>query len=694
MRKKQSPPDGFGLKGVGKQMAKHLARLDIFSLEDLLLHLPLRYQDRTRIEPIRKLLVDHEAVVEGVIQNVSFPKGGRTRLLCELRDETGLICLRFFHVMSYLKDSLKPGSRLRCYSIVRLGHRGFEMVHPEFQVITAGKTIPVEPYFTPIYPATEGLSQYMLRKLTSNALNIMDSQKIFEELLPASLLQSLEFPSLKEALQFVHRPPRKVEMSVLLENKTPPQKRLVFEELLAHRLSLLRVKQEFQSQAAPPLMRESGLLQQFHKNLPFQLTGAQTRVAEEIRKDLRQAYPMLRLVQGDVGSGKTVIAALAMLQAVENGYQAAMMAPTELLAEQHHRVFQKWLQPLGVKLVFLSGNVKAKARKSVLDEIKNGEAQIILGTHALFQQDVEFCSLALAITDEQHRFGVNQRSMFREKGFHANYYPHQLLMTATPIPRTLAMSFYADLDSSVIDELPKGRTPVTTNVITSERRDEVVGRIREACHQGKQVYWVCPLIEESEMIACQAATKTAQELRELLPTFAIGLIHGRMRPDDKEAAMRAFQQGETNVLVATTVIEVGVDVPNASVMIIENAERLGLSQLHQLRGRVGRGAIASHCLLLYQNPLSELSKKRLSVMRETTDGFKIAERDLELRGPGEVLGTRQTGELSFRVADLMRDSDVLSKVHKTAEIMLREHPGVIPDLIGRWLGESSKYGKV
>ena len=693
-QKSSASVPGFKLRGVGKQMAKHLARLDIFSVQDLLFHLPARYQDRTHIEPISRLLPGHEAVIEGVIKNVAVPQRGRTKLLCELKDETGSLYLRFFHVLSFQTDILKVGVRLRCYSSVRLGAKGLEMIHPEFQVITEGKQIPVDQHLTPIYPATEGLSQYMLRKLTMNALAWMETENVFRELLPASLLQAFSFPTLREALQFVHRPPRDAGMPLLLDSKTIPQQRLIFEELLAHRISLLQVKQKFQSQQSASLVKESGLLQQFRENLPFQLTNAQERVASEIKEDLSRSHPMLRLVQGDVGSGKTVIAALAMLQAVENGYQAAMMAPTELLAEQHYRVFKRWLQPLGVNVVFLSGNVKASTRNTVISSIKSGQAQIVLGTHALFQEGVDFSALALVVIDEQHRFGVHQRALFRAKGLQEELFPHQLVMTATPIPRTLAMSFYADLDCSVIDELPPGRTPIMTTVISSSRRDEIVERIREACHQGRQVYWVCPLIDESEVIACQAATTTAQELQELLPELKIGLIHGRMKSQDKELVMHTFQQQETNLLVATTVIEVGVDVPNASVMIIENAERMGLSQLHQLRGRVGRGEIASHCILLYQHPLSELAKQRLSVMRETVDGFKIAQRDLELRGPGEVLGTRQTGELSFRVADLIRDSDVLSHVHKAADIIMHEHSEVIHPLIMRWLGEKGEYGKV
>jgi ATP-dependent DNA helicase RecG len=565
------------------------------------------------------------------------------------------------------------------------------MVHPEFQQIIEGKPLPIDQHLTPIYPATEGLSQYMLRKLSGSALSWMQYEKSFQELLPETLLQSHGFPSIKEALQFIHRPPRDTAMQQLIESKTRPQQRLIFEELLAHRISLLHVKQAFQSQVGLSLKPQASLSQTFLASLPFALTQAQLRVSQEISADLERASPMLRLVQGDVGSGKTVVAALAMLRAVENGYQAAMMAPTELLAEQHYRVFKHWFEPLGLNVVHLAGKVKGRARSAALKAIASGEAQIILGTHALFQTDVTFSNLALVIVDEQHRFGVHQRALFREKGMQANRYPHQLIMTATPIPRTLAMSFYADLDVSVIDELPPGRTPIQTTVAANSRRDEMIARIRDACRQGRQVYWVCPLIEESDVLNCQAATNLAEQLQQILPELSIGLIHGRMHSDDKEAAMQAFQQRNTHLLVATTVIEVGVDVPNASVMIIENAERLGLSQLHQLRGRVGRGSIASHCVLLYQHPLSALAKERLAVMRETTDGFKIAQRDLELRGPGEVLGTRQTGELSFQVADLLRDNAILPAVQQAATLIMRDHPQAVAPLVKRWLGKRDEY---
>lgn len=697
LRVKKSNPNHvplLQLHGVGKQVANHLARLNIFSIEDLLLHLPLRYQDRTCLQSIGGLLPGTEAVVEGIVSAVSHPFRGRTKLLCELKDTTGKLHLRFFHAQLFQKNGLKIGTRLRCYSEVRLGPKGLEMIHPEIQIIT-DKPLPLETHLTPIYPATEGLSQYMLRKLTSNALIYLENQHPFYELLPTALLTAFALPSFKEALQFVHRPPRETNVTQLLKSQTVAQKRLVFEELLAHRVSLLQLKHRFQSQSSMVLPLQANLVDVFIQQLPFALTRAQVRVIQEIQADLCQSQPMLRLVQGDVGSGKTVVAAVAMLQAVENNYQAVMMAPTELLAEQHARVLKQWFSPLGLQVVLLSGNVKAQARASILKAIELGEAQIIVGTHAVFQQAVIFSKLALIVVDEQHRFGVHQRALLREKGLQTQHYPHQLIMTATPIPRTLAMSFYADLDCSTIDELPPGRTPIVTSVIANGRREEVLARIREACLQGRQVYWVCSLIEESDVIASQAAIKTAEQLATLLQNeIKVGLIHGRMPAREKEKIMRAFQFGDIQLLVATTVIEVGVDVPNASVIVIENAERLGLAQLHQLRGRVGRGSAASHCVLLYQSPLSPLAKERLALMRSTTDGFAIAQRDLILRGPGEVLGTRQTGELSFRVADLVRDNELLADVHKAADEMLRAHPSCITSLIQRWIGDREEYGKV
>ncbi|HVE44565.1 MAG TPA: ATP-dependent DNA helicase RecG [Gammaproteobacteria bacterium] len=681
------------LSGVGTQTAKHLDRLGVSTIQDLLLHLPMRYQDRTQIQAIKGLTAGEEVVVEGVLTASTALPSGKTKWLCQLKDGTGTVYLRFFHILPFQIALLKPGVRLRCYGEVRWGAKGLEVMHPEFQVIAEDKPLPVDQHLTPIYPATKGLGQHTLRKLTEQALRWMTHEKEIE-LVPDAVLQALSFPTFHDAVRYIHRPPQGAPIVSLMENETTAQKRLVFEELLAHRISLLLLKKKFQTQLSFPLLREDVLIKKFMETLSFRLTGAQERVMREIRQDLSCDKPMLRLIQGDVGSGKTVIAALAMLQAVENGYQAAMMVPTELLAEQHHRVFKRWLDQLNLKVVFLSGNVKGKSREAALSAIASGEAQLVLGTHALFQEEVVFQKLALLVIDEQHRFGVQQRAFFREKGVYGGLCPHQLMMTATPIPRTLAMSFYADIDCSVIDELPPGRTPVLTSVIASTRRQEVIARVATACAAGRQVYWVCPLIEASDVIACQAVDEISVQLQESLPHIKIGVIHGRIAAAQKEAVMSAFQAGDIQLLVATTVIEVGVDVPNASVMVIENAERLGLSQLHQLRGRVGRGSIESFCLLLYQEPLSHYARERLQVMRETTDGFQIAQRDLELRGPGDVLGTRQTGELSFRIADLLRDGDLLNDVQLTAERLMNEYPEMIEPLLDRWLGEAKAYGKV
>ncbi len=687
-------PPTFKLRGVGPQTAAHLARLNIHSVRDLLLHLPVRYQDRTKIQPMRFVRVGQETVVEGVVRSVGRPPRGKTKVLIELCDDGGFILLRFFHVLTFQKEAMQVGTRLRCYGEVRFGPQGFEMTHPEFQVIRDDDHKAIDQFLTPVYPATDGLSQYMLRKLTGTALSVMRSEQTFNELLPEDVLQLVSLPSLQASIAFVHRPPAETPMMELMEHQTSHQKRMVFEELLAHRLSLLRIKAAFQSHIAAALPANMEWQEKFLASLPFNITHAQQRVVAEISGDMALSKPMLRLVQGDVGSGKTVVAALAMLQAMANGYQTVMMAPTELLAEQHYRNFKNWFEPLGLNVICLTGSIKGRARAAALESVHNGSAHVVLGTHALFQEGVEFAKLALVIIDEQHRFGVQQRAMLRDKGAQAAVHPHQLIMTATPIPRTLSMSFYADLDMSVIDELPPGRTPVTTTVLHNSRRDEVVTRVQDACQQGRQVYWVCPLIEESEVLDCQAATTAAEELQQRLPSLKVALIHGRMKPDEKEKIMRAFKAGETHLLVATTVIEVGVDVPNASVMVIENAERLGLSQLHQLRGRVGRGTAVSHCVLLYQYPLSKLAKERLSVMRETTDGFKIAQRDLELRGPGEVLGTKQTGDLSFHVADLLRDSELLPTVQKAADLIVAHHTDCIEPLIQRWLANKVDYAKV
>ncbi len=682
------------LMGVGKRIAERLTHLGIQYVQDVLFHLPMRYQDRTRIHPIKQLSPGEHVVIEGEIETVATPKIGRTRLFVRLKDQTDRLYLRFFYVNALQRNTLNPGVRIRCFGEVRFGTHGLEMIHPEYRIITKDMLEPVEENLTPIYPTTEGVSQLMLRKLTQQALHMLEQGGLLHDILPETILQSLQFPSLKEALQFVHRPPTHAPIDLLMEGQHVTQKRLVFEELLAHRLSLLNLKKTFQMEQAIAFQKPGKLTEQLKKTLPFQLTNAQKKVINELTEDLCNPHPMLRLVQGDVGSGKTIVAAFAMLQAVESGYQAALLAPTELLAEQHFHTFQTWFSPLDIKVVMLSGQMKTAKRREALQAIAQHEAKIVIGTHAIFQKEVEFAKMALIIVDEQHRFGVEQRALLREKGAQANCFPHQLIMTATPIPRTLAMSVYADLDYSVIDELPPGRKMVNTRVVSNARRDEVFMRIRDACASGRQAYWVCTLIEESEVMQCNAAENTAKELCAMLPELKIGLLHGRMKSQEKEDIMHAFKKGDLHLLVATTVIEVGVDVPNASLMIIDNAERLGLAQLHQLRGRVGRGATESHCLLMYQAPLSGFAKERLAVLRETTDGFKIAQRDLELRGPGEVLGTRQTGDISLRIADLVRDSDLLSSVQHAATLLQRDHLALVDPLIKRWIGQRGRFGRV
>lgn len=680
------------LKGVGAALEQKLNNLGIQNLQDLLFHLPLRYQDRTRIVPMGALRPGDECVVEGEVKLADISKGRRRSLLCRIQDGTGSLTLRFFHFTAAQKNNLKPGTRIRCFGEARTGANGLEIVHPEYKRVDNDDLVPVEENLTPIYPTTEGLHQGRLRALTDQALNYLKEGGL-QELVPDQLRQGWQFPSLNDAVAYLHRPPVDVDQHLLLDGMHPAQRRLAFEELLAHHLSLLKLRQKARQKGAPELLGTGQLKQAFLDQLPFPLTGAQQRVGTEIANDLAQAYPMLRLVQGDVGSGKTVVAALAALQTVESGLQAAIMAPTEILAEQHFINFSNWLESLDIKVAWLAGKLKGKQRQAQLEAIRTGEARVVVGTHALFQEEVVFSDLGLVVIDEQHRFGVHQRLSLREKGRNGELAPHQLIMTATPIPRTLTMSAYADLDCSIIDELPPGRTPVNTVVIADSRRDEVIQRVQKACAEKRQVYWVCTLIEESEALQCQAAEVTAEDLKVALPELRIGLVHGRMKPAEKAEIMQQFKSAELDLLVATTVIEVGVDVPNASVMIIENPERLGLAQLHQLRGRVGRGSVESFCVLMYHAPLSNQGRERLTVMRETTDGFKIAEKDLQLRGPGEVLGTRQTGAMQFKMADLQRDSDLLTRVKMVAGQM-QEWPDFADSLVERWLGRGEDYGNV
>ncbi|MBU1926727.1 MAG: ATP-dependent DNA helicase RecG, partial [Gammaproteobacteria bacterium] len=657
------------LKGVGPKLEAALHKLGVFSVQDLLFHLPLRYEDHTHLTPLRFLRSGIRAVVEGTIVQREDVYRGKTRFFCRLSDEHGFLGLRFFHIVKFQKDLLKLDAAIRCYGEVRFGSSGLEMIHPEFHVLDPEHPLPLEDSLTPVYPTTEGLHQRNLRKIILQALLQLERSEV-TEFMPFDVLHRFQFPSLKQALLFLHRPPPDVKKNELFHWEHPCQVRLIFEELLAHHLSLLRLRKEAEVLQAPVLKEDRDLIRRFIQRLPFQLTGAQQRVVQEIEKDVAKAQPMLRLLQGDVGSGKTVVAAIAALYAIGQHKQVALMAPTELLAEQHLKSFRKWFEALDLRVVWLSGQQKAAERAAALEHVALGTADIVVGTHALFQSEVRFKHLALVIVDEQHRFGVHQRLALWEKGLHDGLHPHQLIMTATPIPRTLAMVAYADLDQSVIDELPAGRKPVKTAVISNQRRMAVISRIHEACRNKRQAYWVCTLIEESEALQCQAAEQTMRNLRDVLPELRIGLLHGRMKSDAKEVEMERFKSGEIDLLVATTVIEVGVDVPNASLMVIENAERLGLAQLHQLRGRVGRGEKESHCILMFQYPLSELARERLSIMRSTNDGFLIAQKDLELRGPGEVLGTKQAGMIQMRVADILRDAQWLPEVHKAAQIML------------------------
>ncbi|MET0013994.1 MAG: ATP-dependent DNA helicase RecG [Sedimenticola sp.] len=680
------------LKGVGPRNAEKLEKIGVQTVQDILFHLPFRYQDRTRITPMGSLRHGDQVVVEGEIEASDIRFGKRRSLLVRLADGTGAITLRFFHFSGAQKSGLSRGVQLRCFGEVRNGPAGYEMVHPEYQRVGELDDAGMEESLTPVYPTTDGMHQLTWRGMSEKGLAILEAAPdALPEWLPDELLNQFSLPDLARAIRYLHRPPPDADQKVLLEGRHPAQRRLAFEELLAHQLSLRLLREKQNRAAAPPLVPSGDLTGRLLDRLPFELTRAQSRVMAEISNDLSLGHPMMRLVQGDVGSGKTVVAALAALQAVEADHQVVLMAPTELLAEQHLRSFMGWLEPLGLEVAWLTGRHKGRARESVLADIASGTARVVVGTHALFQEDVAFHGLGLVIIDEQHRFGVHQRMALREKGSSSGRVPHQLIMTATPIPRTLAMSAYADLDVSVIDELPPGRTPVSTVVISDSRRDQVIERVRAACQSGRQAYWVCTLIEESEALQCQAAEDTAALLTESLPGLRVGLVHGRLKAPEKEAVMSSFKAGDLDLLVATTVIEVGVDVPNASLMIIENPERLGLAQLHQLRGRVGRGSVESHCVLMYHAPLSENAQQRLAVMRETSDGFVVAQKDLALRGPGEVLGTRQTGEMQFRIADLMRDQPILEQVQKAAMMMLKEYPDRVQPLVRRWVGHREHY---
>lgn len=677
------------LSGVGASQADKLAKLGLETIQDLLLHLPLRYEDRTRLYTINDLQPGIFATIEGEVLRSDISFGRRRMLTCQISDGTGMVTLRFFNFNAAMKNSLAAGRRVTAYGEIKRGTIGAEIIHPEYRIQGENSEVVLQESLTPVYPTTEGIRQATLRKLTDQALELLDTVPI-AELLPEELSRSL-IP-LPQALHLLHRPPPDIQLADLEKGHHPAQRRLIMEELVAHNLSMLAVRAGTQSYKALPLHHDDRLKKQFLASLPFSPTGAQQRVGAEIEQDLAKSYPMMRLVQGDVGSGKTLVAALAALCAIAQGQQVGLMAPTELLAEQHANNFRQWFEPLGIQVGWLAGKQKGKARQAQQDAIASGQVSMVVGTHAIFQEQVLFSSLSLVIIDEQHRFGVHQRLALWEKGLQQGFHPHQLIMTATPIPRTLAMTAYADLDTSVIDELPPGRTPVTTVAIPDTRRSDIISRVKSACEQeNRQAYWVCTLIEESEMLEAQAAEATWEGLKEALPALNIGLVHGRMKAQEKQAVMQAFKQGEVQLLVATTVIEVGVDVPNASLMIIENPERLGLAQLHQLRGRVGRGAVASHCVLLYKTPLSKTAQKRLQVLRDSNDGFVIAQQDLEIRGPGELLGTRQTGSAEFKVADLLRDQAMIPDVQRIARYLQQQFPDHAKALIERWLPERVRY---
>ncbi|MEE8234520.1 MAG: ATP-dependent DNA helicase RecG [Gammaproteobacteria bacterium] len=685
----------LGLSGVGPRVEEKLNRIGIHTIQDCLFHLPLRYQDKTRLALIGTLQPGQEALIEGTIEITQIKYGRRRSLLCMLSDGTGTLMLRFFHFSRAQQQRLNKGDVLRCYGQIRRGAQTLEIIHPEYRHIDPDNSPATDTRLTAIYPLTDGLQQRTMQKLSLQALDILSNLVDKPaELLPDEILATFDLPDLISALSYVHRPPPEAKLQLLRDGKHPTQQRLAFEELLSQHLSLQRVRQKTQALRATPLVDQGQLREKFIKQLNFKLTQSQEKVLREIAQDLEKNTPMLRLLQGDVGSGKTVVSAFASLHAMESNNQVALMAPTELLAEQHFQTFSQWFEKIDIEVLLITGKSTKSERDTYHKVLGNKQRVIAIGTHALFQKDIIFSNLGLIIIDEQHRFGVHQRLSLLDKGIVEDSIPHQLIMTATPIPRTLAMTVYADLDLSIIDSPPPNRQATNTVVLSNDRRDEIIARIKAACHRGRQVYWVCTLIEESEVLQCQTATETFQQLTEKLRDINISLIHGRMKNKEKEAIMASFKDNRTQLLVATTVIEVGVDVPNASLMIIENSERLGLFQLHQLRGRVGRGNIKSDCVLMYQAPLGELARSRLETMRDTNDGFEIAEKDLALRGPGELTGTRQTGLPDLRIADILRDANLLADVQRAAKLLQQKYPQHIDPLIKRWISKELEYSNV
>ncbi|MBN3748789.1 ATP-dependent DNA helicase RecG [Burkholderia sp. Se-20373] len=696
-KRKKKPAADKPVKTVDK-----LAKLGLTRSIDLVLHLPMRYEDETTLTPIGELLPGGIAQTEGVVFDNEVAYRPRRQLVVKIQDDDGEhLVLRFLNFYGSQVKQMAVGQRLRVRGDVRGGFFGMEMVHPAVRVVEADAPLPQ--VLTPVYPSTAGVSQAYLRKAIENAVERTPLPELLPPEIQRDYLKPLDVPTLEQAVRILHHPRVDSDEAALMDGSHPAWTRIKFEELLAQQLSLKRAHEERRTRAAPAMPRRAAsdadaLTTRLYAALPFTLTGAQTRVVDEIANDLTLAHPMQRLLQGDVGSGKTVVAALAATQAIDAGYQAALMAPTEILAEQHARKLRAWLEPLGVTVAWLAGSLKAKEKRAAIEAAALGTAQLVIGTHAIIQDTVEFARLGLVIVDEQHRFGVEQRLALRAKAANAangarDFQPHQLMMSATPIPRTLAMTYYADLEVSTIDELPPGRTPVLTRLVGDARREEVIARVREAALTGRQVYWVCPLIEESETLQLQTAVETYETLAAALPELKVGLVHGRLSPADKAAVMEAFTRNDVQLLVATTVIEVGVDVPNASLMVIEHAERFGLAQLHQLRGRVGRGTAASVCVLLYTGPLSLTGRERLKTMRETTDGFEIARRDLEIRGPGEFLGARQSGAAMLRFANLETDGWLIEPAREAASRLIAAYPEVVTQHLARWLGAREQYLK-
>lgn len=684
------------LKGVGPKLKEKLAKLEINSVLDLLFHLPHRYEDRTQVTPLIETQDGERVMLKVIIEHSQIQYGKRRSLVCRASDLTAHIDFRFFHFGKSQQQRLATGTEIYAFGEIRRFGRTLQMVHPEVTFIKEDGLATESPLLeslTPIYPTTDGLHQASWRNLQRQALELLE-QYPTNDLLPIELKKKWQLTDINQALMVLHQPPKNTPLEELNSEQSPAIKRLIYEELFAQQLSLLIKRQIGQKETAFIMRNEQQLSDKLLEILPFSPTNAQNRVSQEITKDLQSSRPMLRLLQGDVGAGKTLVAAMSAFHAIESGFQVVIMAPTEILAEQHYQSFSYWCEQLGVSLGFLTSKLKAKEKNQTLAAIADGEIQLIVGTHAVFQESVAYHRLGLAIIDEQHRFGVKQRLALKNKAPQGKQL-HQLMMTATPIPRTLAMTAYADMDLSIIDELPPGRTPIQTMAISEQKRDQVISRIEQACSKEKrQAYWVCTLIEESETLQSQAAETTANLLAEQLPDCSIGLVHGRLKSEQKQTVMNAFKEGKIDVLVATTVIEVGVDVPNASLMIIENPERLGLAQLHQLRGRVGRGVTQSHCLLLYGQPLSDNAKRRIQVMRETNDGFVIAEEDLKLRGPGEFLGTRQTGDMSLQFADIIKNAALIPEIQKEARILIKQNSKLAEAICQRWLGYRRELAEV